>query len=235
MRTKRRRNEHVIVSTSQPAVARFDPHRLGRQREDRDRHHGSEHAARSLPSERIIVGYGFWIFLLSDIVMFSAFFATYAVLAGKTAGGPDGSRLFHLDNTAYETALLLVSSFTSGLASLGAHARSQLWFQAMMAVTFVLGAGFIGLEVHEFADLVAMGDGPTRSAFLSAFFALVGCHGMHVTLGLLWLLTMMAQVLAKGFRPEIMRRLLCFSLFWHALDIIWVALFTVVYLLGVAR
>ncbi len=223
------------MSTSQPDIARFDPHRLGRRREDWDRHHGSEHAARSLPSERIIVGYGFWIFLLSDIIMFSAFFATYAVLSGKTAGGPDGSKLFDLDNTAAETALLLVSSFTSGLASLAAHARNVLWFQIAMAVTFALGAGFIGLEVTEFAGLVAMGDGPTRSAFLSAFFALVGCHGLHVTLGLLWLLTMMAQAAAKGFRPEIMRRLLCFSLFWHALDIIWVALFTVVYLLGVAR
>ena len=104
-----------------------------------------------------------------------------------------------------------------------------------MAVTFVLGITFVGLEVHEFAGMVAQGAGPTRSAFLSAFFTLVGCHGLHVSLGLLWLLTMMAQVFAKGYRPDILRRMLCFSLFWHALDIIWVGLFTVVYLMGIAQ
>ena len=128
---------------------------------------------------------------------------------------------------------LLLSSFTCGLASIAADARNRLWFQVAMARHLRCSAlGFLALEVREFADLVARGAGPTRSAFLSAFFTLVGCHGLHVTAGLLWLLTMMAQVFAKGFRPDILRRLLCFSLFWHALDIIWVALFTVVYLLG---
>ncbi len=202
--------------------------------ERQDRPLTARHAASELMSKRIIVGYGFWIFLLSDIVMFSAFFATYAVLMRETAGGPSGAELFDLRNTAIETALLLLSSFTCGIASIGAQTRRGTWFYGGMAATFILGAGFIALEVREFADLVARGAGPTRSAFLSAFFTLVGCHGLHVTVGLLWLLTMMAQVFAKGYRPDILRRMLCFSLFWHALDIIWVAVFTVVYLMGVA-
>jgi cytochrome o ubiquinol oxidase subunit 3 len=184
-------------------------------------------------SKEIIVGYGFWIFLLSDIVMFSAFFAAYAVLAGATAGGPDPRRIFDLRNVAVETVCLLLSSFACGMASIGARLKSFRIFQIAMGATFVLGAAFLGLELKEFAGLVAQGAGPRRSAFLSAFFSLVGCHGLHVTLGLLWLLTMMAQVWAKGFRDDIQRRILCFSLFWHALDIIWVGVFTMVYLLGV--
>jgi cytochrome o ubiquinol oxidase subunit III len=207
----------------------------GQDRTERDHGHLASYTTGEPASKRIIVGYGFWIFLLSDIVMFSAFFATYAVLAGNTAGGPGGQQLFDLRDTGIETACLLLSSFTCGLASIGARMHSGLWFHGAMAVTFVLGAAFIGIEVHEFADLVARGAGPTRSAFLSAFFTLVGCHGLHVTAGLLWLLTMMAQVFAKGYRPDILRRVLCFGLFWHTLDIIWVALFTVVYLMGVAR
>jgi cytochrome o ubiquinol oxidase subunit 3 len=202
-----------------------DPHHLG-------------HAATgggAPAGKRIVVGYGFWIFLLSDIIMFSAFFATYAVLVDATAGGPSGRDLFDLNNVAIETACLLLSSFTCGIASIGAQAGRGLWFHGGMAATFVLGAAFLGLEIHEFAGMVAQGAGPTRSAFLSAFFTLVGCHGLHVTLGLLWLLTMTAQVAAKGYRPDILRRVLCFSLFWHALDIIWVALFTVVYLMGVGQ
>ena len=197
--------------------------------------HPGEHAAGGTLSKRIVVGYGFWIFLLSDIVMFSAFFATYAVLVDETAGGPSGKDLFDLNNVAIETACLLASSFTCGLASLGAGRRNPLWFHVAMAVTFVLGVAFVGLEAHEFSGMVARGAGPTRSAFLSAFFTLVGCHGLHVSAGLLWLLTMMAQVFAKGFRADIQRRVLCFSLFWHALDIIWVALFTVVYLMGAGQ
>jgi cytochrome o ubiquinol oxidase subunit III len=194
--------------------------------------HTADHAAAELLTKRIIVGFGFWIFLLSDIIMFSAFFAAYAVLVNQTAGGPSGRDLFHLPYVALETAFLLLSSFTCGFASIGAWKRSDLWFHTAMAATFVLGAAFLALEVHEFADMIAQGAGPTRSAFLSGFFSLVGCHGLHVTLGLLWLLTMMAQVYAKGYRPDIMRRLLCFNLFWHALDIIWVGVFTVVYLMG---
>ena len=120
------------------------------------------------------------------------------------------------------------------MASVAAEIRSYRWFQIWMAVTCVLGLAFLAIEFHEFADLVARGAGPSRSAFLSAFFALVGCHGLHVSAGILWLLTMMAQVFAKGFRADIQRRFLCFALFWHALDIIWVGVFSVVYLLGSA-
>jgi cytochrome o ubiquinol oxidase subunit III len=199
---------------------------------DRNPNYMAEHAAGGVVSKRVIVGFGFWIFLLSDIIMFSAFFATYAVLVGATAGGPSGRDLFNLHNVAIETACLLLSSFTCGIASIGARARRGSWFYGAMAATFVLGAAFLFLEVREFAGMVARGAGPTRSAFLSAFFTLVGCHGLHVTAGLLWLLTMMAQVFAKGYRADILRRILCFGLFWHTLDIIWVALFTVVYLMG---
>ena len=185
--------------------------------------------------KRIITGYGFWIFILSDMVMFSAFFASYAVLAGQTAGGPSGLDLFDLRNVAIETAFLLASSFSCGLASIAAEARNAKGFQLAMAVTCAFGLGFLILEGQEFANLVAGGAGPTRSAFLSAFFTLVGCHGLHVSAGILWLLTMMAQVFTKGFRPDIQRRILCFALFWHALDIIWIAVFTIVYLLGTAQ
>jgi len=213
-----------------PEGGRNDPNRVGHGGDGRGR--GTDHAERQPASKRIISGYGFWIFLLSDIIMFAAFFAAYAVLVGETAGGPAGRDLFDLRVTAVETACLLLSSFTCGLASIGVQARNGRWFYGAMAATFVLGAAFIALELREFASMVADGNGPARSAFLSAFFALVGLHGLHVSAGLLWLLTMMAQVFAKGYRADILRRVLCFSLFWHALDIIWVALFTVVYLMG---
>jgi cytochrome o ubiquinol oxidase subunit 3 len=209
------------------AAAVADPHHI-----ERHGHGAPGHGEGGPASKRTVVGYGFWIFLLSDIVMFSAFFATYAVLQGATAGGPTGATIFDRSNVAIETAFLLLSSFACGMASIGARARNVLVFQIAMAATFVLGAAFVGLELTEFAGLAAKGDGPSRSAFLSGFFALVGCHGVHVTAGLIWLTTMMAQVWAKGFRDDIQRRILCFSLFWHALDIIWVAVFTVVYLLG---
>jgi cytochrome o ubiquinol oxidase subunit 3 len=218
------------MSAFEAATGRDIPNRVERERGAR----GLDHAAAELAFKRIVVGYGFWIFLLSDIVMFSAFFATYAVLVGATAGGPSGRELFNLGNVALETACLLLSSFTCGLASIGARTRNGMWFYGAMAVTFLLGVAFLAIEVHEFMNMIARGAGPTRSAFLSAFFTLVGCHGLHVTIGLLWLLTMMAQVFAKGYRADILRRVLCFSLFWHALDIVWVALFTVVYLMGVA-
>jgi cytochrome o ubiquinol oxidase subunit 3 len=186
-------------------------------------------------SKRIVVGYGFWIFLISDIIMFAAFFATYAVLTDSTAGGPSGKELFGIGNVALETACLLTSSLTCGLAGIGAQAGNKKLFYISMAITFVLGAAFLGLELREFAEMIEAGAGPSRSGFLSSFFALIGCHGFHVTAGLLWLLTMMAQVFAKGFRDDILRRMLCFSLFWHTLDIIWVALFSLVYLVGVAQ
>lgn len=196
-------------------------------------HGGHDAASGGGPaSKRIFVGFGFWIFLLSDIIMFSAFFAAYAVLSKATAGGPSARDIVDLGNAALETAFLLASSFTCGLASIAVAARVKSWFYVGMAVTCIFGLGFLGLELNEFIHLVQTGAGPTRSAFLSAFFTLVGCHGLHVSVGILWLLTMMAQVFAKGFRADIERRILCFALFWHALDIIWVALFTVVYLMG---
>ena len=192
------------------------------------------HAEGGVASKRIVTAYGFWVFLLSDVIMFGAFFATYAVLVNMTAGGPSGRDLFNLSAVALETGCLLLSSFTCGVASLGARARNGSWYYGGMIATAVLGIAFLLLEVRDFTTLIAQGAGPSRSAFLSSYFALVGCHGVHVTIGVLFLLTMIAQVYAKGYRPDILRRLLCFSLFWHTLDIIWVGIFTVVYLLGVA-
>jgi cytochrome o ubiquinol oxidase subunit 3 len=184
-------------------------------------------------TKRIVVGYGFWIFLLSDIVMFSAFFAGYAVLNHATAGGPNAAQLFSQRSVAIETACLLASSYTCGLMSLAVGARRYATIYLMAFITFVLGATFLALELREFAGMIAVGAGPQRSAFLSSFFTLVGCHGLHVAAGLIWLVVMMAQVSILGLREKVERRLLCFSLFWHALDIIWVWLFTVVYLMGV--
>jgi len=189
------------------------------------------HAEQSVASKRIVTAFGFWVFLLSDVVMFSAFFATYVVLVDATAGGPSGKDVFNLSAVALETACLLLSSFTCGMAGLGARARNNFMYYGNMIATFLLGAAFVLLEIRDFAGMVAQGAGPSRSAFLSAYFALVGCHGLHVSLGLLFLLTMIAQVYAKGYRADIRRRLLCFALFWHTLDIIWVGIFSVVYLL----
>src|SRR5580704_6996638 len=181
---------------------------------------------------RTVVAYGFWIFLLSDIIMFSGLFAAYAVLSGNTAGGPTGRELFNLRNVFIETVCLLLSSYTCGLGALSAERQQRDRFYVFAVFTFALGAAFLFIEVSEFAGIVAKGAGPARSAFLSAFFTLVGMHGAHVTSGLLFLVYMVAQVAAKGLRPHVLRRLLCFSLFWHALDIIWVGVFTLVYLIG---
>jgi len=211
------------------------PHAPGHGHGHGHGHHGDDatgHGEGGPASKRVVVAYGFWIFLLSDIVMFSAFFATYAVLVDATAGGPTGRELFGLTRVAIETAALLTSSFACGLAMIASQVRNHLWTQIGLLATGLLGFVFLVLEVQEFALMIAEGAGPARSAFLSAFFALVGLHGLHVFSGLLWLGTMMAQVAVKGFHPRILRRLMCFSLFWHALDIIWVALFTVVYLIG---
>jgi len=185
--------------------------------------------------KRVVVGFGFWVFLLSDIVMFSALFAAYAVLVHATAGGPAGPQLFNQVSVAIQTACLLASSYTCGLMSLSVNSRRRTATYGFALVTFVLGAAFLALEIREFAGMIARGATPQTSAFLSAFFTLVGCHGLHVTAGLIWLAVMMAQVAIKGFRPTVDRRLLCFALFWHALDIIWVWLFTVVYLMGVRQ
>jgi cytochrome o ubiquinol oxidase subunit 3 len=183
-------------------------------------------------SKSIVVPYGFWLFVLSDMVLFSALFATYASLVHATDGGPVTSQLFDRSLVAVETIALLVSSFVCGLAMIAAKRHNMLWTQGWLVVTGLLGLVFLVIELREFAGLIAIGAGPQRSAFLSSFFTLVGCHGAHVTAGLMWIGTMMAQIWAKGFREDIVRRLLCLSIFWHALDIIWVAIFTIVYLIG---
>ena len=180
-------------------------------------------------SKRVVVAYGFWIFILSDIVMFSALFAAFAVLRSNTAGGPTGAELFNLRNVFIETMCLLFSSYTCGLGALSAERRQPGRFLIFAAFTFVLGAAFLFIEAMEFARMVEKGAGPSRSGFLSSFFTLVGTHGVHVTGGLIWLV---AQVVAKGLRADVLRRLLCWSLFWHALDIVWVGVFTLVYLMG---
>ena len=183
-------------------------------------------------SKSIVVPYGFWLFVLSDMVLFSALFATYATLVNATDGGPTTNQLFDRTLVAIETVALLLSSFTCGLAMIAAKRKNMVWTQGWLVVTGQLGAVFPFIELYEFAVMIGEGAGPQRSAFLSSFFTLVGCHGAHVTAGLLWIGTMMAQIWAKGFKEHIMRRLLCLSVFWHALDIIWVAIFTIVYLIG---
>jgi len=182
--------------------------------------------------KRIVVAYGFWIFILSDMVMFSALFAAFAVLRSNTAGGPSGAELFDLRSVFIETMCLLVSSYTCGLGALSAERRQPARFLIFAVATFMLGAAFLFIEVTEFARMIAIGAGPSRSAFLSAFFTLVGTHGVHVAGGLIALIYFSAQVIAIGLQPAVLRRLLCWSLFWHALDIVWVGVFTLVYLMG---
>ena len=220
----------------------IDPYRVGRGRDwlsaggvGVGHVYATGHGEGGPASKRVIVSFGFWIFILSDIVMFSAFFAAHAVLQTATAGGPSGRELFNWWSIVLQTACLLASSFTCGLSAVATEARNQLWTQLALLVTGVLGLAFLVLEVRDFTGMVMQGAGPQRSAFLSSLFAVVGLHGLHVSAGLLWLGTMMAQVFVKGFRPDILRRLVCFNLFWHALDIIWVALFTIVYLIGLGR
>jgi cytochrome o ubiquinol oxidase subunit 3 len=178
----------------------------------------------------VVAAFGFWLFLLSDIIIFAALFAAYAVLADETNGGPSGADLFDKGHVLLETCCLLASSFTCGMMMIAMDGRARALTYFWSLVTAALGALFLYLEFAEFADLVHRGIGPTRSAFLSSFFALVGTHGAHVTLGIVWLAIMMAQIATIGFRPMVVRRLLCFSLFWHALDIVWIGVFTVVYL-----
>lgn len=179
---------------------------------------------------RVVVGFGFWLFLLSDIIMFAALFAAYAVLAHRTAGGPAGADLFDRRHTLIETACLLASSGTCGLMTIAITLRRRGHVYAAALATLVLGAAFLALEVSEFASLLDAGNGPDRSAFLSAFFALVGLHGLHVATGLAWLVVMALQVATLGLRPLVIGRLSCFALFWHALDIVWIGVFTIVYL-----
>jgi cytochrome o ubiquinol oxidase subunit 3 len=183
-------------------------------------------------SKRVVVAYGFWIFILGDMVMFSALFAAYAVLRDNTAGGPTGAELFNMRNVFIETMCLLLSSYTCGLGALSAERRQPARFLIFAVLTFVLGAAFLFIEATEFVRMVGIGAGPSRSGFLSAFFTLVGMHGVHVTSGLIALIYLGAQAIAKGLEAAVLRRLLCWSLFWHALDIVWVGVFTLVYLMG---
>lgn len=176
--------------------------------------------------------FGFWLYLMSDAVIFACLFATYLIMVGNAAGGPTPSDVFSLERAAAETALLLLSSTTFGIAavSLSAGERGRVLF--WLGVTFLLGAGFIALEIGEFAGMVAEGAPPQRSGFLSAFFTLVGTHGLHVSVGLFWILVMFGQVLLKGLTAPVASRFMRLGLFWHFLDIIWVVIFSVVYLPG---
>lgn len=178
---------------------------------------------------------GFWIYLMSDALIFATLFATYGVLSSNYAGGPGPRQIFELPLVALNTAMLLVSSITYGMAMIDMEAGRVRATQAWLAVTALFGAGFIGVELHEFGSLVARGVTPEHSAFLSAFFTLVGTHGLHVTFGIVWILVMLVQVGQRGLIIENKRRLMCLGMFWHLLDVVWIGVFTFVYLLGVLR
>lgn len=173
---------------------------------------------------------GFWIYLMSDCLIFSVLFATFGVLMRNTAGGPNGEDLFDLPFVLTETVLLLLSSYTFGLAMLGLRAEKKRLVLGWLMVTLLLGVAFIGMECHEFAKLIHEGAGPDTSAFLSSYFTLVGTHGLHVTCGLLWIVVMMHQVMRFGLDDVVQRRLACLSLFWHFLDLVWICVFTLIYL-----
>ena len=191
--------------------------------------HAEEHGHHDAGANKV---FGFWIYLMSDLILFCCLFATYAVLVNGTAGGPTGETIFQLPFVMVETALLLFSSITYGFAiiAMGKGAKNQVigW----LAITFLFGAGFVGMEIYEFHHLIVNGMGPDRSGFLSAFFALVGTHGLHVTSGLVWMALMMFHVYRRGLTGANRTRLMCLSLFWHFLDIVWICVFSVVYLMG---
>jgi cytochrome o ubiquinol oxidase subunit III len=176
--------------------------------------------------------FGFWLYLMSDAIIFSLLFATYLVMVGNTAGGPTGKELFSIERASAETLALLLSSTTFGLAVVALSAADRSKVLLWLCVTFLLGACFIFLEIGEFRGMIAQGAGPERSGFLSGFFTLVGTHGLHVSVGLLWILVMIGQVLFKGLTVPVASRLMRLGLFWHFLDIIWVVIFSVVYLPG---
>jgi cytochrome o ubiquinol oxidase subunit 3 len=178
---------------------------------------------------------GFWIYLMSDCLLFAALFATYGVLGGSYAGGPAPKDVFELPLVAVNTSMLLLSSITYGFAMLATYQGRIVATQGWLVVTALFGLTFVGIELYEFAHLIHDGAGPQRSAFLSAFFTLVGTHGLHVTVGLIWMATLMLQVGQRGLIPENVRRLACLSMFWHFLDVIWIGVFTFVYLGGMLR
>jgi len=178
---------------------------------------------------------GFWIYLMSDCLIFAILFACYAVLGGNFAAGPGPKELFDLPLVALNTAMLLFSSITYGFAMLGMAKGNKTQVLVWLAITLVFGGCFLGIELYEFSELIHEGAGPWRSAFLSSFFTLVGTHGLHVTFGSIWLITLMVQVSRFGLTAANQRRLACLSLFWHFLDVIWIGVFTFVYLMGMLR
>ena len=175
---------------------------------------------------------GFWLYLMSDCLVFACLFASYGVLGRNYATGPSGAELFELPLVAVNTSLLLLSSITYGFAVIAMGRKRQGATLVWLAVTGLLGCGFVGIELHEFANLIHEGNGPQRSAFLSSFFTLVGTHGLHVTVGIIWLVTLMTQIAKHGLIAANRRRLMCLSMFWHFLDVIWIGVFTFVYLMG---
>lgn len=176
---------------------------------------------------------GFWIYLMSDCLVFAVLFATYAVLGRSYAAGPSGADLFDLPLVALNTGLLLLSSITYGMAMIAMQHGKLRQLLSWLAVTGLLGLGFLAIELYEFGHLIHQGAGPQRSAFLSSFFTLVGTHGLHVTFGCIWLATLMLQLRKLGLTRENRRRLVCLSMFWHFLDVVWIGVFTFVYLMGV--
>jgi cytochrome o ubiquinol oxidase subunit III len=176
---------------------------------------------------------GFWLYLMSDCLMFAVLFAVYAVLGRSYAAGPSGADLFDLNLVAINTALLLFSSITYGFAMIAMQSGNKRGLLTWLGITGLFGLGFLSLEIYEFAHLIHEGAGPGRSAFLSSFFTLVGTHGLHVTFGIIWLVTLMVQVNKMGLTHENKRRLMCLSMFWHFLDLIWIGVFSFVYLMGV--
>jgi cytochrome o ubiquinol oxidase subunit III len=177
--------------------------------------------------------FGFWLYLMSDLILFATLFATFAVLGGAYAGGPTGKELFELPYVLVETLLLLFSSVSYGLVMLAVHNGMKKWVLIGLVVTFLLGLGFVSMEISEFHSLIAEGHGPNVSAFLSSYFTLVGTHGTHVTFGLIWMAVMIAQVAVKGLTSPVQSRLMRLSMFWHFLDIVWIGIFSIVYLMGV--
>ncbi len=178
---------------------------------------------------------GFWLYLMSDSLIFAILFATYGVLGANYAGGPGPGELFDLSLIAVNTGLLLISSITYGFVMIAMQENRLQDMIKWLAVTGLLGAGFVGIELYEFAHLIHVGAGPDRSAFLSAFFTLVSTHGLHVTFGILWLITLIVQLRKFGITQPMRRRVACLSMFWHFLDIVWIGVFTFVYLMGVLR
>lgn len=185
---------------------------------------------RGLVREKAVLG--FWVYLMTDLIMFAGLFAAFAVLRGQTFGGPSGGELFSLPYVLAETLILLTSSFTCGLATLALHWQQKMRALFWYGLTFVFGAGFLAMEILEFRHLILEGNGPDRSAFLSAYFSLVGTHGLHIAAGLLWLLIGMAMLWRKGLTPFYESKLFRLSLFWHFLDLVWIFIFAIVYLFG---